>query len=159
MRQTFIAAAAAFVAGGIATGAVLSQAQPAPPPAEQVDGGPPRPGMMGPPPHGGMMDPPPHGGMMDWMHHHMHGQQMGDRPFHPRDFALIYRQEDRNLAPADVQKIAEAFLLWNGNHTWKVSGVTAAAGGPIGFSLTTPEGSVVAKFTMDPHTGRIQRVG
>src|SRR6476619_4771610 len=55
MRQTFIAAAAAFVAGGIATGAVLSQAQPAPPPAEQVDGGPPRPGMMGPPPHGGMM--------------------------------------------------------------------------------------------------------
>ena len=26
-------------------------------------------------------------------------------------------------------------------------------------SLTTLEGSVVAKFTMDPHSGRIQRVG
>ena len=37
VRQTLLAAAAAFVIGGIATGAVLSQAQPAPPPA-QADG-------------------------------------------------------------------------------------------------------------------------
>jgi hypothetical protein len=58
-----------------------------------------------------------------------------------------------------VQKIAEGFLLWNGNHTWKVTDVASAADGPIGFSLTTPEGSVVAKFTMDPHTGKIARVG
>ena len=84
---------------------------------------------------------------------------MHHRAFNRRAFALIYRQEDRQLAPADVQKIAEAFLLWNGNHTWKVSDVAPTADGPIGFSLTTPEGSVVAKFTMDPHTGRIQRVG
>jgi hypothetical protein len=149
MRQIFIAAAA-FVAGGIATGAVLSQAQPAPPPTEQRDGAPPR---------GGMMDPPPHEGMMHWMHHHMHGQQMGERPFHPRDFALIYRQEDRNLASADVQKIAEAFLLWNGNHTWKVVEVAPAADGAVGFGIATPEGSVIARFTMDAHTGRVNRVG
>jgi hypothetical protein len=137
MRQTLVAAATAFVIGGIATGAMLSHAQPAPPPMQQTDAA----------------APPPHG----WMamgHRHGHGS-----PFRPRDFALIYRQPDRQLAPADVQKIAEAFLLWNGNHTWKVTNVAATPDGPVGFSLTTPEGSIVAKFTMDPHTGRISRVG
>jgi hypothetical protein len=135
MRQTLLTAAAAFVIGGIATGAVLSQAQPAPP--------------TGPP----MAGRPPHN-MMAGTHRPDH-----DRPFNPRDFALIYRQPDRKLAPADVQKIAEGFLLWNGNHSWKVTDVAPTSDGPIGFSLSTPEGSVVAKFTMDPHTGRIQRVG
>jgi hypothetical protein len=76
-----------------------------------------------------------------------------------RNFALVYRQSDRQLAPADVQKIAEAFLLWNGNHTWKVANVAATADGPIGFDLTTPDGTVLAKFTMDPHTARIHRIG
>jgi hypothetical protein len=144
MRQTILVATTAFVIGGIATGAVLSQAQPAPPPAQQVDGAP-HPGhpwMEGWRHH---MGPGGHG----WMHH-------GD---HPRPFALIYRQQDRNLAPADVQKIAEGFLLWNGNHSWKVTNVAATPDGPIGFDLATQEGSVIAKFTMDPHTGRIQRVG
>lgn len=139
MRHTLLAAAAAFVIGGIATGATLSRAQPAPPPDQQMEGMPPHPGMMGWMRH-----------MHDWKH---------ERPFNPGDFALIYRQADRNLAPSDVQKIAEAFLLWHGNHTRKVTNVAATADGPIGFSLTTPEGSVVARFTMDPHTGRIHRVG
>jgi hypothetical protein len=76
-----------------------------------------------------------------------------------RTFALIYRQSDRQLAPADVQKIAEAFLLWNGNHTWKVTDVAATPEGPIAFSLASPEGSVIAKFTMDPHTAKIARAG
>lgn len=141
MRQTLLAAAAAFVIGGIATGAVLSQAQPAPP-AEQMDGA-----------------PPPD-------HHWMRGDHAGSeahRLMHRgggmRAFALIYRQPDRALAPADVQKIAEAFLLWNGNHTWKVTNVVAGPDGPIGFSLTAPEGSAIAKFTMDPHTGKIARIG
>jgi hypothetical protein len=137
MRQTLLAAAAAFVMGGIATGAVLSHAQPAPPPVQQMDGSVPSP--------------------QRWMHrHHFAGH---GRPFGSRSFALIYRQPDRQLAPADVHKIAEAFLLWNGNHTWKVTSVGATADGPIGFSLTTPEGSVIAKFTMDPHTGKITRIG
>jgi hypothetical protein len=142
MRQTVIAAAAAFVIGGIATGAVLSQAQPAPPPVEQMDGAP----------------PPGHHWMGGWGHRP--GPEA--RGWHHRGmraFALIYRQPDRQLAPADVQKIAEAFLLWNGNHAWKVTNVAPTADGPIGFSLTTPEGSVVAKFTMDPHTGQVERVG
>ena len=146
MRQTIIAAAAAFVMGGIATGAVLSQAQPAPPPTQQVDGAPP-PGhhWMG---GWGQHRPGPEGGGA-MMHHHRHE--------HP--FALIYRQHDRNLAPGDVPKIVEGFLLWNGNHTWKVTNVAAGADGAIGFDLATQEGSVIAKFTMDPHTGRIHREG
>jgi len=136
MRQTLLAAATAFVVGGVATGAMLSQAQPAPPAIDQ-----PGPDRAGPMRH-----------WMGWGHHRHPGQGL-------RSFGLIYRQPDRQLAPADVQKIAEAFLLWNGNHTWKVTDVAATADGPIAFSLTTPEGSVVAKFSMDPHTGQITRLG
>jgi hypothetical protein len=149
MRQTILAAAAAFVIGGIATGAVLTEAQPAPPP--------PGPGADAPP-------PPPHH-WMGWGHHPRPGmaagwgRSSGGPVGGMRAFALIYRQEDRTLSPADVQKIAEAFLLWNGNHTWKVANVAATADGLVGFSLTTGDGSLVAKFTMDPHTGRVMRVG
>jgi hypothetical protein len=131
MPRTLLAAATAFVVGGIAAGSVLSQAQPTPPLASTE-----HPGMMG-----------------------RHDSAGHRRPFNPGDFALIYRQPDRQLAPADVQKIAEGFLLWNGNHSWKVTNVAAAPNGPIGFSVETPEGSTIAKFTMDPHTGRIARVG
>jgi hypothetical protein len=144
MRQTLLAAAAAFVIGGIAMGAVLSQAQPAPPPPQPMDGAP----------------PPGHHWMGGWGHHpgpEAHGWM--HHGGHPHPFALIYRQPDRQLAPADVQKIVEGFLLWNGNHAWKVTGVAAAPDGAIGFSLATQEGSVIGKFTMDPHTGRIHRVG
>jgi len=158
MRQTILAATAAFVIGGIATGAVLSQAQPAPPPAQQLDGagqGAPMAGNRwagGWGQHRGPMGGPQ--GEHNWMHREamrrLHGL---------RKFALIYRHEDRQLAPADVQKIAEAFLLWNGNHSWKVTDVAPTPEGPIAFSLTTPEGSLVAKFTMDPHTGKLARIG
>lgn len=146
MRQTILAAAAAFMIGGIATGAVVSQAQPAPQAAQQVPG---------------QADdaPGPHA-MGGWMHHRgMDGHGWKHRGERMRAFALIYPKSDRQLAPADVQKIAEAFLLWNGNHSWKVADVAPTPDGAIGFSLTTAQGSVVAKFTMDPHTGRIQRLG
>jgi len=143
MRQTFLAAAAAFVIGGIATGAVLSHAQEAPLPAQQVDGRPPEHHWAG----GWGHHPGPDG--HGWAHHHG-----GTQPF-----ALIYRQKDRQLAPADVQKVVEGFLLWNGNHAWKVTELAATPDGPIAFSLATQEGSVIAKFTMDPHTGQIHRIG
>jgi hypothetical protein len=141
MRQTILAAAAAFVIGGIATGAVLSQAQPAPPPAQQMD----------------VASPEGH----HWMGHHPGQEAHGWKHHHggAGPFALIYRQPDRQLAPADAQKIVEGFLLWNGNHTWKVTDATATPDGTIGFNLATQEGSVIAKFTMDPHTGRVHRVG
>ncbi len=142
MRQKILTAAAAFVIGGIVTGAVLTHAQPAQP---------------GPPPGPGMDGPPPRHSWMGW--HHRPGLGGAGGPMEGmRAFALIYRQQDRALSPADVQKIAEAFLLWNGNHTWKVTDVTPTAGGPVGFSLATADGGVVAKFTMDPHTARVQRV-
>jgi hypothetical protein len=139
MRKTILAAVAAFVLGGATTGALIAVAQPAPPPPDAAGG------------------PPPPRGPMGWMHR-MHGMH-GRPPFRPDTFALIFRAPDRNLSPADVQKIAEGFLLWRGNHTWKVSDVAPTADGAIAFSLTTPDGSVVAKFTMDPHTGHVTRVG
>ena len=74
-----------------------------------------------------------------------------------RVFALVDRAEDRKLTPPDVQKIAEAFLLWNGNHTWKVLDVKAE-GDAIGFDLATGQGSVIAHFTMDPKTAHLARV-
>ena len=77
----------------------------------------------------------------------------------PRTFALVYPQQDRQLTPADVQKIAEAFLLWRGNHSWKVVDVAPASDGRSGSRIATPEGSVIARFTMDPHSGRVTRTG
>ena len=77
----------------------------------------------------------------------------------PRALALIHRAEDRKLTPPDVQKIAEAFLLWRGNHTWKVVEVAPAADGGIGFALATQEGSVIARFAMDPKSGHLTRRG
>ena len=139
MRQILLTATAALVAGGIATGAALSFAQPAPPPTAGPDA-----------------SPPPHG-MAGWGPHRLRDRADG-RMERMRNFALFYRQADRSLTPADVQKIAEAFLLWNGNHTWKITDVAATSGGPVGFSVTTAEGAIVAKFTMDPHTARVQRL-
>ena len=142
MRRIILTAAAAFIVGGISTGAVLSQAQPAPP--QQVDGTPPA-------GHGPAAwdHRPDQNGPHPWMHR-LHAL---------RTFGLIYRQPDRQLTPADVQKIAEGFLLWNGNHSWKVTDVAPVSDGAVAFSLSTPEGSTVAKFTMDPHSGKITRVG
>ena len=74
-------------------------------------------------------------------------------------FALIYRPEDRQLTPADVQKIAEAVLLWNGNRTWKVTEVAEAPDNTVAFAFATQDGSVVARFKMDRKTGRVTRTG
>jgi hypothetical protein len=146
MRNTLLAAAAAFVIGGASVGSLMSYAQPAPPPQPGPDGGP-HAGMAGP----GMPGP----WRMAWMHHwHEH-----HGPIAPGTFALVFRQKDRNLSAPDVQKIVEGFLLWRGNHTWKVVDVAPTTDGAIGFSLATQEGSVIAKFTMDPHNGRLKRVG
>jgi len=134
MRNTLLAAAAVLAIGGATTGVMIARAQPAPAPLGADDLGR-RPHWMGP-----MRRP---------------GQAM--RRF--RNFALVYPQQDRALAPPDVQKIAEAFLLWNGNHSWKVVEVAPAADGAIGFALATPEGSVIARFAMDPHTARVTRTG
>jgi hypothetical protein len=137
MRKSILAATTAFVLLGGSAGMVAALAQPVPPPANEV----------APPPM------PPGRGPMAW---HRPG------PPHPGPnglFALVYPAPDRNLSPADVQKIAEAFLLWRGNHTWKVVDVAPTSDGQIGFAIATQDGSVIAKFTMNPHTGRMARVG
>ena len=144
MRGIILAAGVAFVMGGIGTGAVMSAAQ-------TVSQLPPA-GLDGPPPP----QPRPWMDMRRGMGHGGGREEMLQRR---RTFALIYPQKDRALTPADVQKIAEGFLLWNGNHAWKVADVAPTSDGPIAFSLTTQDGSTIAKFTMDPHTGRVERVG
>ena len=139
MRKTILTTLAVLTIGGAAAGILVARAQPAPPaqPPAAMQG---RPQWMG------------------WMQHGRDRQQR-DGMRRLRTFALIYQQEDRNLTPPDVQKIAEAFLLWRGNHTWKVVEVAPAADGGIGFALATQEGSVIARFTMDPHSARVTRTG
>ncbi len=143
MRKMILATVTALSIGGMTTGALIAHAQPAPPP---------------PGPQGAEFDGPPghHPHWGGWMHHHREGRGPGPGEF--RKFALVYPHKDRQLTPPDVQKIAEGFLLWNGNHDWKVVDVGATTDGPIGFSLATKDGSVIAHFTMDPHTGKIARV-
>ena len=116
------------------------------------------PGMGGPGMMQGGADGMHHGGR--W--HRMHGQQGPEgaqRPFNPRDFALLQIPEDRKLTVPEVQKIAEGMLLWFGNRTWKVTDVKEAADNQVGFALTLPEGGVVARFNIDRKTGRIHRAG
>ena len=136
MHKSMLAAMAAFVAGGASCGALLANAQPVASPSGSVD-------TM---PDGAARTLP-------------RGPGLGRRVHAPGTFALIYRQQDRQLTPADVGKIAEAFLLWRGNHSWKVVDVTATSQGPVAFGVATAEGSVIARFTMDPHTGRVTRTG
>ena len=135
MRKTVLTALAILVIGGGATGVLVAQAQPASPP----------PGGDGP-------------ASSRWMDHDHGWQRHGDMMRRLRTFALVYPQQDRKLTPPDVQKIAEAFLLWHGNHDWKVIDVAPTQDGPIGFALASQDGSVIARFTMDPHTARMERV-
>ncbi|MGD0429757.1 MAG: hypothetical protein ABSA58_01580 [Acetobacteraceae bacterium] len=145
--KVVVTAVAAFVLGTITTGVMISWAQPAGPPGAP-------PALSGPPPMAGG----------PWM---ARGQgQFGDRMREHfarrremmRVFSLVYRADDRHLTPPDVQKIVEGFLLWNGNHTWKVMNVKAD-GDAIAFDLATGDGSVIAHYTMDPKTGRPTRKG
>ena len=172
MRSFHRATPRNFIVGlltcGVLAGAPpMVRAQPAPPAAapdmppgaERGDPMPMRHGPWGGPergegggPWGGYEDG--HRGMGGEMRHHGHEAHREMM----RAFALVYRAEDKKLTPPDVQKIVEAFLLWNGNHSWKVINVTQE-GEVIGFDLATAEGGVIARFTMDPKTGRPRRRG
>ena len=74
-----------------------------------------------------------------------------------REFSLIYPAPDRALSGADVQKIAEAYLLLNGNHAWKVTEVTEMPD-RVTFALATPDGAAIAHFALDRHTARPERL-
>jgi hypothetical protein len=136
-----MAVIAALLIGGTAAGAFVPPAS-AQPPTVQGEGAPP--GAMGHP----WQHPGPQG---------MHGMH-GPRGWW-RTWSLLYHPDDRALTAPDVQKIAEAFLLWNGNRTWKVTDVSETQDNKVAFAFATQEGSVVARFTMDRKTGRVNRVG
>ena len=154
MRKTIMLAllAGSLVGAGTAVGITQADAQGAPPP--------PPPGMAGPGMAGPGMGAPgmhrpigdvPHGPMEGGMH------RMGGMMHRMRAFALIYPAADRALSGPDVQKIAEAFLLFNGNHSWKVTEVTEEPN-RVTFALATPDGTAIAHFAMDRHTGRPERL-
>jgi hypothetical protein len=158
MNKTVVTAVAAFLMGGVTTGVLLAQAQqPGPPPGSPTGAPPGLPGALPPGPPPGPMG---RGGWMGRGQASGWGDQMRERHARRmemmRVFALIPRPEDRKLTPPDVQKIVEGFLLWNGNHSWKVINVKTE-GDVIGFDLATSENSVIAHFTMDPKTGRPAR--
>jgi hypothetical protein len=139
MRKTIVTAVAAFLLGSATTGALIARAQQAPPMQPPMAGVSPTDRATGQGPWGERMR-----------------QRQAQRMEMMRAFALVPRAEDRRLSPPDVQKIAEAFLLWNGNHSWKVINVRPD-GDAIGFDMATAEGSVIAHFTMDPKTARLAR--
>lgn len=147
MRKTLLAGVMGLVIGAGAGGAAIAYSQPAAPP-----GGPgSATGVEAP-------APPPGPAWMRWMHRGP-GAWRAERPFNLRTFALFFHPADRQLTADDVQKIAEAFLLWNGNHTWKVIDVAPGADNQVGFTYAAPDNTVIARFSMDTHTGRVTRTG
>lgn len=93
------------------------------------------------------------GGQMGGGHHgaHMHGSRgLG---------GLFFQREDKALTTADVQKIAEAFLLWHGERNWRITEAKEAANNTVEFAVATAEGSVVARVSVDRKTGRPRRIG
>lgn len=121
-----------------------------------------------PPPPGGLPQggfPPGgpgdhmHPGPMAWgPHPGMHGpwDHMRDMA---RTWGLFFNQKDKNLSDSDVQTLAAAVLLIHGNHSWKVTDVADAADGTVTFAYATADGSVIARFSIDRHTGRLTRIG
>ncbi len=141
-----LAAGIGFGSGAVFVGTRAdAQGAPTPPP-------PPPPGMMG--------DRGPDGMRPDMMRPGMMGGRMmhrGGFMRRMREFSLVYPAPDRALSGPDVQKIAEAFLLFNGNHTWKVTEVTEEPN-RVTFAFATPDGTAIAHFAMDRHTARPERL-
>jgi hypothetical protein len=135
--------------GGLVIGAQAQGTPPGPPPG--MEGGPGGPAGWG---HGMM-----HRWMPGWMQGH--GDGHGGMPHHPGHpmMGLIFPAEDRALTPPEVQKIAEAFLLWNGNRSWKVANVAENQDNTVSFNFAAPDGTVIAKFAVDKKTGHFHRLG
>lgn len=145
---------------GVPVGQLLADATMPPPPAPGGDPTADAPGAMDhmPPPPPGMG---PHGmeGMGMPPHPGMHGPFMDRMRHMAATWGLFYNQRDKKLSVSDVQTLAQAVLLVHGNHSWKVADVTPAADGSISFAYTTADGSVIARFSIDPHSGRMHRIG
>jgi hypothetical protein len=156
MRKTVIAAAALALAGAAGGTAALAQSAPqAPAPGTETQSE--ATSQPGAQPRG------PHEARMGWWHHHLGEHGSGERgravPFAPGTFGLFAPRTDKHLSPADVQEIAQAILLWNGNHDWKVAQVQPGENHQVTFAYVTQDGATVAKFAINQDTGRITRVG
>ncbi|MCB8874701.1 hypothetical protein [Acidisoma silvae] len=116
-----------------------------------------------PPPPGGFPQGGPDGHMPPGPmgfgpHPGMHGPW--DRMRHlAQTWGLFFNQKDKNLSDSDVQTLATAVLLMHGNHSWKVADIADAADGTVTFAYATADGSVIARFSMDRHSGRLTRIG
>jgi hypothetical protein len=141
---------------GTPIGQLLADADaPSPPGAPGGDGQmppPPPPMGFGAPDHGpgmegpGMMPPPPRF-MMERMRHM------------EATWGLFFNQGDKNLSNGDVQVLAQAILVAHGNHDWKVVNVGDSPDGRAIFAYATADGSVIARFAVDRHSGHLQRIG
>lgn len=139
------------LASGTPVGMLLADAgapaaQDAPPPSPPPGGPASWVGPGGPGTGPGGMRPPMHG-LIQRIHHEI------------VTWSLIYPQRDKRLSVADVQILAQAILLSKGNHDWKVADVASQADGSIAFAYATSDGAVIARFAIDPHSGRINRIG
>ncbi|MEO8715544.1 MAG: hypothetical protein ABI369_11065 [Acetobacteraceae bacterium] len=145
MRKTLmLAAAAATLAGAVGTAAMAQTATPTPAPEAAA------PSATGP--HGMKMG--------EWRHHGGPGERAEHRAMgFGHTLGLFAPTPDKHLSPADVQEIAQAILLWNGNHDWKVAQVQPGANNQVNFAYTAPDGTVIAKFAINQDTGRITRLG
>ncbi|MBV8094588.1 MAG: hypothetical protein JOY71_16055 [Acetobacteraceae bacterium] len=75
-------------------------------------------------------------------------------------WSLFAQTDDKQLTVSDVQKIAEALLLWHGNHTWKVINVAANPNdNSVNFAFGAADGTLIAQFAMNTKTGRLHRIG
>ncbi len=146
MRKILLSTAAVVALGlSVAGGMVVAAQAQSAPGMEGHDGGPMgRPGE-GPHGPGGWM----HHGHGGWMHHHDPMRMLG----------LFYPAEDRALTGSDVQKIAEAFLLFNGNRSWKVANVAENQDNTVSFAFAAPDGTVIARFAVDRKSGHFHRLG
>ncbi len=103
--------------------------------------------------------PPPPAGPMGWAGRPDMRGPMGRMHQMEQSWGLFFNQPDKNLSNSDVQVLAEAILLMHGNHDWKVIDVADAADGQATFAYAVADGSVVARFEIDRHSGRIARIG
>ncbi len=90
--------------------------------------------------------------------HRMQGWRRAAPPAWRDTFGLVFTPADRALSQADVQKVAEAWLLWHGNHAWHVTALSSDAD-RVNFAIATPDNAVIATFAMNRHTGTLARTG
>ncbi len=149
--------AATIIAGSVGIGGSTAQADDAhhtTPPTQL------RPAQMGPRndmPRGqmrqGQMGPMMMQNMMRGM---MMGMMRGMMGRGPMGMMMGRRMTDRKLDAAEVKRILDGRLAWQGNKRLKVGTVTEKDDNTVIAEIQTVDGSLVAKWTVDRATGRMR---